>query len=260
MRKDVEKVLNKPRSGMIEVTDLISEKIETSNGLSVNQSKVILLFAFTIPLILLLLASIFFHNVLLFRVISLFTIPFLMWLIAIYVDPRPNIFHKIIWAAGILTLTIGVIYWTPTEINGGITNFKYVLKSGSSSREYVTFFNNVNNFKPGDAFFHDTGWSAIIFKYYFPDLPDYIIDGNDVLGLSDVQAMEEQIPQSSPEEIHAQRLWVVLDVDNLTAKVNTTADDRTRQLIAKYKCPIISYFHYPQAWDFAVYLCDLHQQ
>jgi Dolichyl-phosphate-mannose-protein mannosyltransferase len=241
------------------VASLVASKIEAGNPLLHRWSKWILFFAFAIPLALFLLAGMVVQNVVMYRTLYPLTIPFVMWLIAIYVVPRPNILHIIVYGISVLVLITAVINWSPSQDGGDFENLNYIIERGFKHR-YVSIPGDISSFQPGDAFFHDTGWTALVFKYYFPDKPDYLMDGNDVWGLGDVQLNKAQIKQAAPEQILAQRLWVVWARSHIIEKINKTADERTYQLIIKYNCPIISGFYYSQAFYVEVYLCDLHQK
>jgi len=111
-----------------------------------------------------------------------------MWLIANINVPRPDPLRKIISLAGAFILIIGVICWSPSQSGGDIEGLKNIV-SRSSMPGFGTVSPSENSFQPGDAFFHDTGWTAIVFKYYFPDKPNYLIDGNP--GPGTIKAMTE---------------------------------------------------------------------
>jgi hypothetical protein len=258
MRNDIDAIKTNHMIIKIWVSRMIARIIRAENSLSHQWSQWILFLAFSIPLSLLTLASIFMQNVLINRTASLLIIPFVMWLITIYVVPRPKIFHFIIWGVSILILLTGAITWSPTQLSGNIRNLEDTIYQGFRGVDYVPLDISANNYEPGDAFIHNTGITALVFNYYFPHTPNYIMDGNDIYGLGNILVTKVPIHQAAPESIVAQRLWIVSLRD--TININRTADDRTHQLIDKYNCPLVSYLQYPQSLDVEVYLCDLHQK
>jgi hypothetical protein len=255
MRTDIETLKTSRMKIKTLLTKFISKKINLENSFSLYKVKWILFLAFSVSLSLLTVTSILRQNILIIQTASILIIPIIMWMITIYVVPRPNIFHRIIWGISILLLLTGIIYWTPTQLDGGFTNLENVVH-GSFKRGYV--LSSTHSYQPGDAFFHDSGDTALIFYHYFPNEPNYLMDGDDVFLHGDIIALKVPIPQVAPEKINAQRLWVVSIHDFIN--INKTAYERTHQLIDKYNCPLVSYLQYPQSLDVEVYLCDLHQK
>jgi len=257
MRKDIDALKADRINIKVWVASLVAKKSISENSIPHYQSKWILFVAFAIPLFFLTAASLWIQNVIIFRTIYPLTIPLVMWLASFSIVHQPNIFQKILYGISIVLLLIGLISWAPLQPSGNFENLEYIFNKGFSDR-YVGGINNI--VQPGDAFFHDTGYTAILFKYYFPNMPNYLIDGNNVVGLKDIQVTDAQIPQMDPEKIPAKRLWVVWTREETISKINKTADDRTYQLITKYNCPIISGFYHAHIFFIEVYLCDLNHK
>jgi len=253
MRKDLEAVKIKRMTIKNLFTDSVIKRIKEMVSFPQLQVKYILFLAFAVPFSLMTLFSLFRQNILIEQTTSILIIPIVMWLITIYVVPRPNIFHLIVWSISTFLMVAGLISWTPTRLDGNFANLKSII-TWSFRKGYV--LSPSHHFQPGDAFLHNSGDSALVFYYYFQDVPQYLIDGNDVFLRGDIQALKIPIIQAAPENIVAQRLWVVSLRD--TIGINKTADERTHQLITKYNCPLVSYIYYPQSLDFLVYLCNLH--
>jgi hypothetical protein len=201
----------------------------------------ILFISFMMPLILLFLVSIHFQNILIYRTISLLIPTFILWLVHLVVIQNPSIFHKLIWLASIGIISSSVIYWIPSSSASGMKELSAIVKA---------------NFQSGDAFYHDTGFTVVIFKYYFPDRPQYLIDGNDTIGKSDLQLTKTNIQELAPNQVPAQRLWVVWSRSEDSAIINKIADNRIKALVAN--CPLMGVLNYPTSWDAEVYLCMSH--
>jgi hypothetical protein len=261
MRKDIAALYANRLNIKIWIVSLAANRKKAGDSLSLRQSKWILFIAFATPLSMLILASILIQNAIIYRTIYPLTIPLIMWLVSIYVVPQPKALHITLWVLTLLMLIIGVISWAPSQPGEDFANLEFTVDLGfRMGGKYVPHAININKNELGDAFFHDTGWTALVFKYYFPNKPNYLIDENNVIGLGDVQVTKARIPQANPEEISAQRLWVVWASNDMLAKINKAAEERTHQLIIKYNCPLIDAFYYSKALDIKVYLCDFHQK
>ncbi len=198
----------------------------------------ILFISFMTPLVLLTFVSIYIQNILIYRTISLLVPTFIIWLVYLVVVENPSIFRKVIWIASIIIISIGIIYWVPSASASGMKELSSIVKY---------------NFQSGDAFYHDTGFTAVIFKYYFPDRPQYLIDGKYTIGKGDLQVTKTNIQELAPNQVPGQRLWVVWSRSQDSAIINKIADDRTKTLVAN--CPLMGVLRYPTSWDVEVYLC-----
>jgi hypothetical protein len=183
MRKDIGALKGNRINTSIWVANWKANKSKTWNSLTPIQSKRILFFAFAIPLILLIFFSLFVQNIIIVRAFYPLMIPLLMWLIVIYLIPRVNILRAIICGIGVFTLIAGAINWAPFQPGQDFKSLEYLVSEWRTEGDLSPLPKNINYFQPGDAFFHNIGWTAILFKYYFPGKPNYLMNGNDVLGL-----------------------------------------------------------------------------
>lgn len=203
-----------------------------------NGIRTVLFISHASPVILLTLASQLGNNVLIYRTIFPMTGALILWLVYYYVPSVPNIFHKCVWAITIFISMIGVITWSPSQLGGGMEHLVNMVE---------------NELQPGDVFYHDTGLSAIVFEYYFPHNKHYLMDGENVLGLSDIKTIHSSIQSISPTELSAERVWVVWTHAEDMERLNKTADERTKDLVKN--CPFVALLRYPQAWPVEVYMC-----
>jgi hypothetical protein len=203
----------------------------------------ILFIAFMLPLIFMVIISLSFKNLILNRTLFLVTVPFLMWLVHIYVMPAPNLFYIIVWIVSLAVVFTGLFTWTPTEQGGNMEQFSTIVG---------------DRIQPGDVFYHDTGLSAMVFMYYFPNNKNFLMNGDNVLGLTDLEEAKIPFEQLSPENIHAHRVWVVWTHSKDLAVINKSSDEETQWLVAK--CPLITNLHYPQSWDVEIFLCDFQNR
>jgi hypothetical protein len=200
----------------------------------------ILFSSFIVPLILMTAVSIYLQNIIIYRTLSLIMPSFIMWLVFYIVGQKSNLIQKAFIAGSVCLLAIGILFWSPTQIGGDILRLSSVVE---------------NSFRYSDAFYHNTGLTAMIFKYYFPNRPQYLIDGNDTLGLIDLSETKTNIQRLSFEKVPAQRLWVVWSRAEDLKIINRSADERFANFVQK--CQIVGFLKYPESWDVEVYLCSI---
>jgi hypothetical protein len=215
-----------------------------ANDISVKGRQVLFIWFFC-PFFLVLAASVVFRNVFIYRVIYLFSIPMILWLVQIYVSHKSNLFHKTVWALTIFVMTITLLYWSPTQIGGSaVEDLSSVLKKSHGDK---------------DVFYHNTGLSFLVFDYYFPNHTNYLVDGTELLGYVDLQVVKTPAKQISPDELplQADRVWLVWTRNEDLEIINQAADMKMKKFVEKHQCPLTTIIHYPQSWDVYVYLCDL---
>jgi hypothetical protein len=223
--------------GEIPVRDNIRSSRTQSSSL---HARSILLIASFLPLGLMIGSSLLYKNVIIYRTVILIIPPMVMWLVHIFVPKSPHLFHQVVWSVSLIFICGGVLNWVPTQQGGNL-------------RAFTQFFNK--NYHTGDAFFHNTALSAIVFDYYFPDKKNYLIDAQGVLGTVDLEELKIDIPRYAPEKVPAQRLWVIWTRHEELETINKDADEKVSRLVKN--CPMIAILRYPQSWDNEVYLCDV---
>ena len=239
-------IVSRPHIKLFDINNIIHPEFRNSSPSGEwlntgNRIRLILFISFMAPLTLMIIVSIYKQNIIIYRTFSLIVPTFIMWLVYHFVVNKPNIFHKAIWFGSICIVVVGILYWSPTQVGSGMKELSAIVE---------------NSFKSTDAFYHNTGLTALIFKYYFPDRPQYLIDGNDTLGLLDLRETKTNIQDLAPEKVPAKRLWVVWTRAKDLETINMTSDKRTRELVQN--CQLISVLNYPESWNVEVYLCELH--
>jgi hypothetical protein len=205
-------------------------------------TKVLLLLAFLQPLGLMILAAILHKNVILYRTIFLVIPPFIMWMVYTLVPASPNIMHKVIWGVSAVIIIAGLATWTPKQQGGNLDEFAQFVEK---------------HFQSGDAFYHNNGLSAIVFNYYFPDKPNYLMSAQGLLGEADLYATKIEPVRYEPSRVPAERVWVVWAHHVDLERINHEADIKTSNMVTD--CPLVSVLHYPQSWDNEIYLCEMEK-
>lgn len=115
-----------------------------------------------IPLIIMILVSLVYANVVFYRPLTVFLLPFALWLGA-STAPKNVTRIKMIWpVCWVVLLAAGLIGWNPAAKGGGLEN----IVRGA--------------IRPGDAIFYVTGTAALPAEYYLDDIPHtaYILDAD----------------------------------------------------------------------------------
>lgn len=196
-------------------------------------------YAFGLPLLLFLLCNLFYQNVLTYRPGSALLPPLALWLAVTLIPARVQLIHWIMPTLWLALLVWALLGWSPNDRGSNLSQVVDLLK-----REWSA----------GDIIYHDTDLTAVLFAYYFPDQPAYVIDENDLAGGKGI-VDEIQIPvmRAALEQIPHRRAWLVRTVYHLEPERRPS---EWRMRAYTQACPLVGAVSYWQAPEIDVYLCD----
>jgi len=111
-----------------------------------------------------------------------------------------------------------------------------------------------DEWQPGDIVYHATGTTAILFGFYLPDAPHFILNEKSSVGSSLTNEVKMNAPEESLEDIAFQRAWIVWSHDEVTQKMKERVDERMSEYVKH--CQIVNRMYYWQHWTTEIYLCN----
>ncbi len=216
--------------------------IEKKKDLFRHDSRWQLALLIIFPLLCFIIVSIFIQNVFIYRTVSPITYPLVLWLAIALLPEQLGSIHKALITGWICILFIFLMCWSPSRKSG---NFEQVFEIISLLR------------KPGDAFYHTAGTTALHFWYYLPDENHYLLN-DEIIGQVDVAASKIDIPKISLEKVPSKRVWVVWSRTPIQRYLNPRVNLRMEKYTRN--CQYIGKIRNYQTWPAKVFLCQNQQK
>ncbi|MBM3129816.1 MAG: glycosyltransferase family 39 protein [Chloroflexi bacterium] len=197
-------------------------------------------YIFWMPFVLFLASNFLFRNALHYRSTSVLLPPLMLWLAAALIPHRPKLYHAILPVLWIGAFVAGLALWSPKDRGGNLAQVVQVIEEGWQS---------------GDVIYHANEMTAVLFSYYLPDKPHYVIDEQELAGgRGMIDQAKLAIPRAALEKISHRRAWLVSPYYDYASPPDERAADRRMRVYARdcMVAGIIPYWHH--AWV-GVYLC-----
>lgn len=189
------------------------------------------------PFVMLLFASLFYKNLILYRTLGLMVIPLCIWIAGTVTPRRLTRTTWIIPYTWIFLLLAGLSAWSPAARGGDL-------------REEAQFINS--QLSTGDVIFHVTGTTALPFDYYMPGAADqsYILDVQQDDGLLQTDLQKTfGLHRAMLESIPYQRAWIIWAKDT-----NESIYAQNRMAAITQGATLIGVIHGWQFSDIEIYL------
>jgi hypothetical protein len=161
---------------------------------------------FLVPLVIELVVSIFFHNVIVYRALIPFLLPFALLLVETIDGTKW--FNRLLTSAWVILLAVSLVTWNPSLRGAGL--------EGAAK-------NIEENWQEGDLIYYATGSVALPFAYYLPELPAYIMGGEQHAGLGKAEILTGfGFEIADPGDFEYQRLWLIYPLDPLITDGQST--------------------------------------
>ena len=208
-----------------------------------TNSAILLMLAVLFPLVLLALFAILFQNVLWYRTLSPLIPCWVLWLsptLAFQQSGRKalTLVRVILPALWTWVMIAALVGWSPVS-------------RGSNLHEIVSLIRS--EWQPGDIVYHGTGTTAVLFDFYLPDAPHFLLNENSVVGSAITEVVKINAPEAGLENIPYHRAWIVWSHDEVTQKMKERVDERMAGYVKN--CQIVGRMLYWQHWTTEIYLC-----
>jgi hypothetical protein len=208
-----------------------------------TRSSVFLMLVVLVPFGLLVLFSILFQNALWYRTVSPAVPAWVLWLSPTLVFQKSlrklaGLARVILPALWTIVMIVALVGWSPAS-------------RGSNLREIVDLMKE--EWQAGDIVYHATGTTAVLFGFYLPDAPHFLLNENSVVGSPITEVVGINAPKAGLENISYRRAWIVWSHDEVTQKMKERVDERMAEYVKH--CQIIDRMYYWQHWTTEIYLC-----
>jgi hypothetical protein len=191
-----------------------------------------------LPLALFIVASQLGQNAILYRTFSPLVIPLALWF-SLALNPRwLRTTNWLLMAAWICLLAVSLAAWSPASKGSNLFQVRDMIRS---------------QWQAGDIIYHATGTTAVVFWYYLPDQPHYLLDAENGLAQGVAEMAQMNVPQLPLDQIPHRRAWVVWSRDEILQLIDRQIDKRMANYVKD--CQLVGTLPYWQVAVTEVYLC-----